>query len=440
MVQVKALIVEYCRHPDSQGVKTRLAKTIGDQLARSVYKRMLQLVHHQLKASTNDNIKLCAYYDGSDLVKEFLEGSDFYLKQPSGDLEGRLIASSQFAFSNGYDIVMHCSSDCLFITTALIRKIIDLHNKYDVCIVPSNDGGYNIISFKNISGLAERIFSGVEFSTSRVLLQTVNKIQGLKITVLDPLPDIDNEDDLRVVRHSSPIPLSIIIPVYNDAVNLKSCLQNFLRVLKVVDIKYEVIVVDGGSSDDPGRVCSEFQEVNYLQSGKGRAVQMNMGARAALGRWLWFVHADTEIPEMSVIALVNKIRTLNSGWGFFDHSIVDASCGLRAIKFLNYLRGRLWYRPFGDQAIVIHSRLFDMAGGYPDEGFLEDLLISKKLRKCSAPFCIKDQVLITARHWGKLGTFKTTYRNWTMLYEHYFLKKRPGKLIASFLKGESRCY
>src|SRR5215468_8458385 len=164
--------------------------------------------------------------------------------------------------------------------------------------------------------------------------------------------------------------LSIIVPVLNEGEGIAPTLDALadLRALGT-----EVIVVDGGSRDATiQRARARADRV--ISAPRGRARQMNAGAARATGDVLLFLHADTRLPPDADLLLVQGLDRSGRAWGRFDVSIDG--------------RSRLTGIATGDQAIFVRRDAFQAAGGFADIPLMEDIALSKRLKRVSRPVCL----------------------------------------------------
>src|SRR5690606_26106120 len=124
----------------------------------------------------------------------------------------------------------------------------------------------------------------------------------------------------------------------------------------------------------------------------GRAKQMNNGAAAAQGEILIFLHADTRLPLNADRIITQALADRCNGWGRFDVRIEGRSLMLKVIATLMNLRSRLSGIATGDQTIFVKRSLFDQVGGFPDQPLMEDIEISRRLKRLYRPVCLKDKV------------------------------------------------
>lgn len=219
--------------------------------------------------------------------------------------------------------------------------------------------------------------------------------------------------------------LSFIIPVYNEADNIEQ-LSSQIRRLEAAG--HEVIVVDGGSQDSTATELKNICE-GLIVSGKGRAQQMNAGARQANGEVLVFLHADTSLPTQVVELIGNAISV--SPWGRFDVRLAGKKRIFRLIEKMMNLRSCVTGIATGDQCIFVNKALFDQVEGYPEIPLMEDVAISRKLKKVARPFCIHDRVITSSRRWESNGIIRTVVLMWVLRLA-YFFRVSPHRLYQLY--------
>ena len=223
--------------------------------------------------------------------------------------------------------------------------------------------------------------------------------------------------------------LSIIIPVFNEAANISAALIA-LQPLRERDA--EIIVIDGGSSDDTFARAST-QCDHAITTPRGRATQQNAGAQVATGDTLLFLHVDTQLPD-NVDALVEAALTVDRhAWGRFDVTFSTAGDRhhpmLKTIAALMNVRSRMTGIATGDQCIFVRKSAFDAVGGFPDVPLMEDIALCKALKKISAPACLRERVATSARRWQKHGVWRTMMLMWWLRFA-YWVGVSPARLAT----------
>jgi rSAM/selenodomain-associated transferase 2 len=225
--------------------------------------------------------------------------------------------------------------------------------------------------------------------------------------------------------------LSIIIPCLNEAAVITDALRA-LRPLRAAG--HEVIVVDAGE-DDTAALAAPLADL-VIRAPRGRAVQMNHGAAVAHGDVLLFLHADTLLPESAASLMSEGLKRSGRQWGRFDVRLSGRHPLLRVVERAMGLRSRLTGIATGDQAIFVGRELFERAGGYPEIALMEDVALSKRLRRESRPLALRACVLTSSRRWERNGVLRTILLMW-WLRLRYFLGTDPADLARAYV-GPSR--
>ncbi len=224
-----------------------------------------------------------------------------------------------------------------------------------------------------------------------------------------------------------PGPITIIIPALNEAGTIQATLEA-LQPLR--HSGHEVIVVDGGSHDNTVNESTPYAD-EVLHSRAGRAQQMQTGALAARSRVLWFLHADTLVPENAATAIGYALRDSGCDWGRFDIRFADTGLLLGLVAGLANLRSRLSGIATGDQGIFVTRELFNRVNGFPPIALMEDIALSRALKTYSRPACLRQQLTASARRWQKHGIVRTIVLMWSLRLA-YFLGMSPETLARYY--------
>ena len=219
--------------------------------------------------------------------------------------------------------------------------------------------------------------------------------------------------------------LSIVVPVLNEASGIEAHLGR-LAPLRARGV--ELIVVDGGSGDATLRLAMPLAD-RVFEAPRGRAAQMNAGARAAAGDALLFLHADTRLPEVADRLVVRALERAH--WGRFDVHIEGRHRLLAMVGAAMNLRSRLSGIATGDQAIFMRRAAFDAAGGFPQIPLMEDVALSRRLKRIGRPACVAERVVTSGRRWERRGVLRTIMLMWRLRLA-YFLGADPVKLARSY--------
>lgn len=195
--------------------------------------------------------------------------------------------------------------------------------------------------------------------------------------------------------------VSVIIPVFNEE---KILSQNNVFFSKLSQ-KTELIFVNGASTDKSAESALRFAPV--LDSAKGRARQMNVGARGAKGDILLFLHADTKIHLDALGHIEEKLKDENVLGGCLSQRIDKGAWVYRLIESFGNIRAGLTKVFYGDQGIFIRADVFAKLGGFDEVPLMEDVLMSKKMRAMGETVVLKDEILVSPRRWEKKGIIRT---------------------------------
>lgn len=226
-----------------------------------------------------------------------------------------------------------------------------------------------------------------------------------------------------------PAPLSIIIPALNAATDLPLCLGSLLPGLESGLIR-EVILVDGGSGDDT--VCiAEATGANVLTSPiAGRAKQLRLGAGAARGDWLLFLHADTALsPDWAADASAHIAQAPGKAAAFTLAYRSDAYMAKVLARRANW-RARTLGLPYGDQGLLLPRRLYDETGGYPDVALLEDVKLVQAIGRKRLSL-LNAEARTSAAKYERDGWRRRSWHN-AWLITRYLLGTSPEKLAQSY--------
>jgi rSAM/selenodomain-associated transferase 2 len=181
----------------------------------------------------------------------------------------------------------------------------------------------------------------------------------------------------------------------------------------------EVIVVDGGSRDatiQRARVRAD----RVVSAPRGRALQMNAGAEIASGDVLLFLHADTRLPADAEHIVLNRLERSGRSWGRFDVKIDGRNPLLAVVAAFMNIRSRLTGIATGDQAIFVRRDAFRAAGGFAAIPLMEDIALSKRLKRVSPPLCLRECVVTSGRRWENHGVLNTVLLMWRLRLAYFF--------------------
>jgi uncharacterized protein len=191
----KNLIIIFTRNPELGKVKTRLAKTIGEESALIIYKFLL---NHTEKTIRNINCNKAVYYSVKVRDNDIWDASIYQKHQQKGDDLGiKMHHAFKDSFSKGYKKVVIVGSDLYDLKAENINKAFKHLDKNDIVIGPAKDGGYYLLGMKTLNSI---IFQNKDWGTSTVLQNTINDLQNESVFLLEELNDIDVYDDIMDIE------------------------------------------------------------------------------------------------------------------------------------------------------------------------------------------------------------------------------------------------
>lgn len=222
--------------------------------------------------------------------------------------------------------------------------------------------------------------------------------------------------------------ISVVIPALNEAGGIAAT----LRALQPLRVRgHEVLVVDGGSTDATAARAVGLCD-RLLQAPRGRARQMNAGARAARGDVLWFLHADTRVPADADALLLEALA--RRAWGRFDVRLSGTQPLLRVVAALMNLRSRITGIATGDQGLFVRREAFERVGGFPDIPLMEDIALSRALGRHDRPACLRTRLVTSSRRWERHGVLRTVLLMWRLRFD-YWRGVPPERLAARYRQG-----
>ncbi len=223
------------------------------------------------------------------------------------------------------------------------------------------------------------------------------------------------------------IALSVIVPTLDEAAGIEATLHALAPLRRR---GAEIVVVDGGSRDRTCVLATPLAD-RVLTAARGRARQMNVGASAACGEVLLFLHADTRLPRHADRLIAASLKDQGVVWGRFDVAIAGRSRLLPLVAALMNLRSRLTGIATGDQTLFVRRTVFEQVGGFPDQPLMEDVELTKRLKRIAAPVCLAQRVITSGRRWDARGAWRTILLMW-WLRVRYFFGASTARLAARY--------
>jgi uncharacterized protein len=445
VIKRRRLII-FTRFPEPGKTKTRLIPALGETGAARLQRQMTEhIVATAAKLNNTPGLMIEVRHEGGSTssMQDWLGTQLSYRPQGSGDLGLRLAQAFDEAFRGSNTATVIVGSDIPGISADIIRQAFERLQKNDLVIGPAHDGGYYLIGMKNgiPAETYPRLFEGINWGTGDVLSQTLQAAREaeLRFVLLESLADVDRPTDLHIwqeVKRTAAKPsvaqkMSVIIPALNEAATI----GRTLSLLEGVD-NLEAIVVDGGSIDQTADLA-ESRGAKVIQTNPGKANQMNIGAAAAGGEILVFLHADTLLPEDFSHQIVAALKQNNVAAGAFRLTIESTGAAIKFIERMVYLRSRFLGLPYGDQALFMKKSLFKEIGGFPDLPIMEDFILVCRLKRRGKIVILPSAVATSPRRWLHHGIAKTWFINQAIILA-YYLGIPPERLTRWYRREEGK--
>ncbi|MBQ6440538.1 MAG: TIGR04283 family arsenosugar biosynthesis glycosyltransferase [Mogibacterium sp.] len=432
-----ALIV-FTREPEPGKTKTRLMPYFSPEQCAELHRCMLKDIGKEMKRADADLVVAYTCEEGE--TPSFLRGAlgrnTLFIRQRGENIGFRMQNAIEDVLSLGYSKAVLIGTDIPELKSETIDASLTLLASYDVVLGPTCDGGYYLIGMKAVHPEA---FNVEVFGVSSVFDETVSSIKkaGLTVGKTDTYADMDIPDDLdgfrtrmrrdaRLRRSNTgrflaeKAKISVIVPVYNEAAEIR----NMMRQLMPYREECEIIIVDGGSTDNTPDIIHEctgeaLGAVRILKDARSRAVQMNAGAKASTGDILFFLHCDSVLPARFTEE-IRRVMTVND-WGCFRVKFSSLNFFMLTNCIISNHRALCRRIPFGDQGIFIDRHLFFEAGQFPEMPLMEDYEFSLRM-KCrkdiKGPGMTQKTLTTSARRYGKgtISIFRTEMQMWKLRY------------------------
>lgn len=436
-----ALIV-FTREPEPGKTKTRLMPYFSPEQCAELHRCMIKDISREMK---NADVSVVVAFTSDDAAEPaFLRktmGKDtLFIKQRGGDIGVRMQNAIDDVLSLGYDKVILIGTDIPEIKAETINTSLELLASDDIVLGPTADGGYYLIGMKVMHPEA---FNVKVFGVASVFDETVTSLKkaGLSVGKSDTYSDMDIPDDLAGFRRrmkkdarlrrshtgrflAQNSRLSVIVPVYNEAAEISKLMKQLIPYRN----ECEIIIVDGGSTDRTLDIINEcageaVRDILILKDKKGRAVQMNAGAKAASGDVLFFLHCDSILPKH----FTKEIRRIMAAydWGCFKVKFPSSNFFMMTNCIISNHRALCRKLPFGDQGIFIDKDLFIKAGMFPEIPLMEDYEFSMRMRSrkgTRGPGVTRKKIITSSRRYGTdtSDILKTEIQMWKLrrMYRH----------------------
>ena len=223
-----------------------------------------------------------------------------------------------------------------------------------------------------------------------------------------------------------PARVGVVVPALDEADHLPYLLED----LSGLRLEHVVLVVDGGSGD--GTVAAaRAGGAEVMRSRRGRARQMNAGARGLPSPWLFFVHADSRLGDEALRAIEDHVHGDRAEAGYFRLRLSHPHFHYRIIERGQRVRERLSSLVYGDQGLLIRRDLFLAAGAYPEEPIMEDVVLNRRLRRAGRLIRLPAAISTSPRRYEEEGRLRAWLRN-AGLISRFLAGTRPSDLAARY--------
>lgn len=217
---------------------------------------------------------------------------------------------------------------------------------------------------------------------------------------------------------TSRVTISVIIPTLNEERSLPQSLACLSASAPT-----EIIIVDGGSTDRTldlaQEFCSRTGNARIITAPRGRASQMNEGAKASQGEVLLFLHADTQLPPHTERIVGLALTSPSVVGGRFDVRFDSSSPWSQVISSFMNRRSRLTGIATGDQALFVRREVFEALGGFSEIPLMEDIEFSRRLQQAGRIMALRDTVITSFRRWDTQGPLRTILLMWTLRFLYW---------------------
>jgi len=441
----RALLL-FTKVPDPGRVKTRLtgARGLTPADASRLYSAILLDIFDIMKSLTHSlNVRLYVAYwpenEGSR-IRELLRAEremkvSFFPQDQEETTAGRIAVALKTVFDDGADVAALVFGDQAQLDEPLLRETFQAleaaadRKEQHLVVGPTCDGGTYLIGLT--SGLATWLHNSIDCTSSskavsKLIVQA--RASTLPLTVLDDRVDLDDIDDLNLLRkkslvnhprtesmlrtlpsaswHESESEISVIIPTLNEEKTLEATILS----VRAQACSTEIIVVDGGSSDRTLEVANQLADRVIVSSRPGRQRQENLGATGARGSILLFLHGDTIIPPtlLRSIAASFQESEVVAGGAHLTYSPPDRFRYRALCAFRDMVSDVLGISGMGS-SFFVRRDTFWLLGGFDENMNEEAVDMCKKLRGRGKHVMLNEVVQTSARRYERSGYMKTVF-------------------------------
>lgn len=440
---MKEAVIVFTRIPIPGQTKTRMMPYLSPAECAGLHKCFLKDIAAECHKSRKDIFVFYTPEGKQQSLFPIFGLWAVYRPQQGDDLGSRMYQAIAEVLSAGYDSCVLFGTDIPEIKAGGLELAFGKLKKCDVVFGPAGDGGYYLVGMKQPR---QEVFREQSYGHGSVLADTVAGLKecGMRIGYVKQLEDMDRPVDLQklylrlksgkkladshtgrfLLRH---LKISVIIPIYNEEKTIGS-IQRQLADLKD---HCEVIFADGGSTDRTmAKISPSFK---VIKTPKGRAQQMNAGARESSGDILFFLHCDSRLPVDSLTQIRRVMMNYQvGGFGIAFHS---RNFFMMTNRIISNHRMKCRGIIFGDQGMFIDRKLFFDLGGFPDLPIMEDYQFSLNLRQKGIRIGMTGQRIYTSDRRYPRGTIPKLRVMWQMeMLRRMYRCGMPVERIARLYK------
>lgn len=402
------------RFPRPGAAKTRLIPALGVDGATDLYREMAKHCVTRLRPlHATGETEVDVHFEGGSrrAVRQWLGAWPRVTAQPAGDLGDRLRAALSAAFERGASRAVVMGSDCPCARATHVRQALGRLETHDIVIGPAEDGGYWLLGVSSEAAPVAlgALFDGIDWGGSDVFRQTMERAEraGLTVALAERLSDVDHPADVASwqaeerAEQAVVESVSVVIPALDEQSRIAAAVTSALD-----GGAHEVIVADGGSTDDTVRVAADAG-ARVVECARGRADQMNAGAARATGDALLFLHADTRLPADFASLVCAALASGKGAGGAFTWATDDSPFSA-LFGWIGRVRVAVFRIPYGDQALFMTRRTFEDLGGYPVQSVMEDWELARRLRRLGGLRVLPERAFTSSRRWNEAGLLRPT--------------------------------
>ncbi len=227
-----------------------------------------------------------------------------------------------------------------------------------------------------------------------------------------------------------PTSIDIIIPTLNEVERIEQLLKSIKEAItKKDDIKFNIIISDGGSKDSTLEIAKKYQTKIVNANVIGRGNQINEPVISGFGELIIILHSDCIIDKNTFINLINKLeKHPDSSWGILGHKYDKLNLKMLIVSFMNYMRFFKWGIAFGDQGIFVRREVLNKVK-HPQIALMEDVELSLRLNDLPN-ICIGQSLTVSTRRWDSRSSI-SYFMQATVFVVKYLLLRRFGYNIKT---------